>query len=315
MASRWGYEALMVQQFKENKFEKQYYVYNQVKSTANFKQDKLIPKLSESIESFEILQDEINDKIGDVDSIVKIQKMELALLKNEIKKENRDILKVVNKLKAHKAGNNVKQINFDVYYNDFDILAANEQEVRKALVIPNELINKLDINDYDIEEHGYELMDLLENWKSFYLAVYSSANELKEELIEYQDKQSPRYYVHFRNKFHNEHLDDIVRNIYEKNKILRFNDKLIRQEEPIYLEPDDSNFIGIRAHFYAPNKHFLGKNYNTFWFNIFVIWAMSLLLYIPLYYDHLRKIINFFGNLKSNKNKPDKEVADQEDLH
>ncbi|MCD4794006.1 MAG: ATP-binding cassette domain-containing protein [Bacteroidales bacterium] len=313
MASRWAYEALMVQQFQENKFEKQYYIYNQVKSTANFKQDKLIPKLSESIESFEILQDEINDKKGDHDSIVKIQKTELALLKNEITKENKQIIKLAKKLKTHKAGNGLKQINFDVYYDDFDVLAANDQEVKKALVIPNELINKLNINEYEIEEHGYKLMDLLENWKSFYLAVYSSANELKEELIEYQDEQSKGYFVRFRNKFHNEHLDDIVRNIYEKNKILRFNDKLIRQEEPIYLEPDDSNFIGIRSHFYAPNKHFLGKNYNTFWFNVIIIWAMSLLLYIPLYYDHLRKIVNFFGNFKFSKNKKNKKVENQED--
>ena len=51
-------------------------------------------------------------------------------------------------------------------------------------------------------------------------AIYSSANELKEELIAFQDEQSPGYFVKFRNKHHNEHLDDIVRNVYEKNKIL-----------------------------------------------------------------------------------------------
>jgi len=301
MASRWAYEGLMVQQFKENKFESQYYIYNQVKSTANFKQDKLIPKLSESIESFEILQDEINDKVGDKDSIVEIQKMELALLKNEISKENKEIFKLINKLKRYKVGKGVKKINFDVYFDGFNALTADKAAIEEKLIIPDNLINALNMKEYDIEEHGYELMDRLEVLKDFYLAVYSSANELKEDLINYQDQQKPKYYVTFRDKFHNEHLDDIVRNIYEKNKILRYKDKLIRQEEPIYLEPDDSNFIGIRSHFYAPNKYFMGKYYSTFWFNVLFIWAMSILLYIPLYYDHLRKIIGFFGNLKFKK--------------
>jgi ABC-type multidrug transport system ATPase subunit len=303
MASRWAYEALMVYQFKENKFESQYYIYNQVKSTANFKQDKLIPKLSESIESFEILQDEINDKKGSVDSIREIQKMELALLKNEITKENQEIIKLSDKLKAHKEGKEVDKIHFDVYTEDFDYLTADKKEVREKLIIPDDLISKLNMKEYDIVEHGYELMDRLEIWKSFYLAVYSSANELKEELIEFQDEQSPGYYIRFRNKFHNEHLDDIVRNIYEKNKILRFNDKLIRQEEPIYLEPDDTGLIGIRAHFYAPNKYFLGNFYNTFWFNVVMIWFMSIMFYIPLYFDHLKKIVEFFGNFKFKKKK------------
>ncbi len=301
MASRWAYEALMVQQFTENKFENQYYPYNQVKSTANYKQDKYIPRLSESIESFEILQDEINDNVGNKDSIIEIQKMELALLKNELAIENKEIIKTIDLLKKYKAGKDIKKIKFDATFDDFDALKAGNNEIKEKLIIPQNLIDKLNIKDYDIEEHGGKLMEFLEVWKQFYLALYSSANELKEELIAYQDQKNPKYFVKFRDKFHNEHLDDIVRNIYEKNKILRYKDKLIRQEEPIYLEPDDSNFIGIRAHFYAPNKYFMGKFYSTFWFNTIIIWIMSILLYIPLYYDHLRKIINFFGNIHFKK--------------
>jgi len=303
MASRWAYEGLMVEQFKQNKFESQYFIYNQIKSTSNFKQDKLIPKLSESIESFEILQDEIEDKVGNKDSIITIQKMELALLRNEIRKENKEIIKIINKLKKYKAGKTVKKINFDVKIEDFDVLAASNSEIKEKLIIPTQVISALNIKDYSIEENGDDLFDRLELWKELYLSIYSSANELREKLIDYQDQKSPKYFVKFRDKFHNENLDDIVRNVYEKNKILRFGDKLIRQEEPIYMEPDDSNFIGIRAHFYAPNKYFMGKYYSTFWFNVFFIWAMSLLLYIPLYYDHLRKIINFFGNISFSRKK------------
>ncbi len=309
MASRWAYEGLMVYQFKENKFEKQYFDYDQVKSIANFNQDKLIPKLSESIEAIEIVREE-NEGKNNVDSVNKVVAYELALLKHEIPKENRKILELTDKLRDFKSGKNGKKINFDVFYNGFDALAADDETVKDSLFIPEELINALNVKTYEVEKHGYELMDDLEKWKDFYLAVYSSANELRENLIAYQDERKPGYYIKFRNKYHNEHLDDIVRNIYEKNKILRFNEKLVRQEEPIYLEPDDSNFIGFRSHFYAPHKYFLGHKFETFWFNIFVIWAMSLLLYIPLYYDHLRRIVEFFGDLNFNKKKINKNIEE-----
>ncbi len=307
MASRWGYEALMVKQFKENKFEKQYYVYNQVKSTANFKQDKLIPKLSESIEAIEILQDEIEDNPQMKDSLQDLQKEELALLTNEISKENKKIVQLIKKLKAHKKGKKgFKKINFDVYDDDFNYLKMSDQQIRKELLIPQSMIQQLNLKTYDVEEVGYALSEKLSRWKRFYLAVYSSADELREHLINYQDQNKPGYFVKFRNRFHNEHLDDIVRNIYEKNKILRFKDKLVRQEEPIYLEPDDSNFIGIRSHFYAPNKYFMGRYYSTFWFNISIIWLMSIGLYPILYYDLLRKLIESLGNKKFQKNKSKK---------
>jgi len=302
MASRWAYEGLMVYQFKENKFEKQYFNYDQVKSTSNFIQDKLIPKLSESIEAIEIVREE-NEGKNNTDSVNKVVAYELALLKHEIPKGNREIIKLTDKLRDFKNGKNGKKINFDVFYNNFDVLASDDQTVKDSLFVPDNLINALNVKTYDVEEHGYALMDYLEKWKDFYLAVYSSANELRENLITYQDDKKPGYYIKFRNKYHNEHLDDIVRNIYEKNKILRFNEKLVRQEEPIYLEPDDSDFIGFRSHFYAPHKYFMGHSFSTFWFNIFVIWAMSILLYIPLYYDHLRKIIEFFGDFKFRKKK------------
>ncbi len=305
MASRWAYEGLMVHQFMENKFEKQYFIYDQVKSTANFKQDKLIPKLSESIEAIEILLEE-NDGKNRTDSVNKEMEYDLSLLRYQIPKENKEILKLINKLRRYRAGQFGDKIPFTVYVENSDILKTDDKTINKKLIIPEKLMGMLNIKSYDTEEHGYKLLDYLELWKEFYLAVYSSADELRENLIAYQNERIPHYYIKFRNKFHNEHLDDIVRNTYEKNKILRFNEKLIRQEEPIYLEPDDTNFIGFRAHFYAPHKYFMGKTFDTFWFNIFVIWAMSILLYFPLYYDHLRKLMEFFGNIKFNKNKTKK---------
>lgn len=45
MASRWAFEALMVTQFKDNPFEKQFYVYDQQAANANYKRLYFIPTL------------------------------------------------------------------------------------------------------------------------------------------------------------------------------------------------------------------------------------------------------------------------------
>jgi hypothetical protein len=66
--------------------------------------------------------------------------------------------------------------------------------------------------------------------------------------------------------------------------------KLIQQTDPVFQDPIDSNFG--RAHFFAPRKKFGGIYYNTFWFNICVIWVMSLVLIITLYFDVFKKILD-----------------------
>ena len=56
-----------------------------------------------------------------------------------------------------------------------------------------------------------------------------------------------------------------------------------------------------RAHLYAANKY-LGKlRIDTAWFNLAVIWLTCLLLYLTLYLDLLRKILNYFGGWKLRK--------------
>ena len=47
-----------------------------------------------------------------------------------------------------------------------------------------------------------------------------------------------------------------------------------------------------RAQFYAPYKQLGEKKINTLQFNIIVLWVVSLLFYIALYYKILQKAVN-----------------------
>ena len=64
---------------------------------------------------------------------------------------------------------------------------------------------------------------------------------------------------------------------------------------PIYLDPVNHKYFG--AHFYAPSKYFLDYKLDTFSANLIVIWLMTLVLTITLYFDVLRKILE----MKSSK--------------
>jgi ABC-type multidrug transport system ATPase subunit len=293
MVSRWAYEGLMVYQFKENKFQLPYFETDQLKSTAGFKRTHYIPALMESLDAIEIIENDMTGEEANMDSLKRERKEHLMLLKNETSKENRKI----------------EQMRKKTAEKGVDIMIENEQK----FYVPQELLAQLNPNDYDVEEVGDELYEYYRTWDRFYQQLYTYADKRKEEIIYYQNSQSPGYYNRMREKYHNEHLDDIVRNVYERNKILRYNDKLVRQEEPIYLMPDDTNYIGFRSHFYAPMKYFMGNYYSTFWFNFFVIMLMAILMYPPLYFEHMKKIIHFFSEKpwKSRQKEELKEVTEE----
>ncbi|MFN6038055.1 MAG: hypothetical protein ACK452_06275, partial [Bacteroidota bacterium] len=97
------------------------------------------------------------------------------------------------------------------------------------------------------------------------------------------------------NDYANDALTDLVRNKNDLGeKFLEKEEKLIQRVDPIFNNPE--NNFG-RAHFFAPQKKFFGKFYPTFWFNILVIWLMTLVLGITLYLDLFRRFLDFTGNL------------------
>ena len=64
---------------------------------------------------------------------------------------------------------------------------------------------------------------------------------------------------------------------------------IMQKAAPIYKDPDFNNG---RAHFLASQKRIAGKLFDTFWFNLSVIWLMCLALYLALYFDWMRKLLS-----------------------
>ncbi|MEW6468383.1 MAG: ATP-binding cassette domain-containing protein [Bacteroidota bacterium] len=86
MASRWAFEALAVNQFKSNKFEKMFYDFDKRASYADFKKNFWIPKLRAKI-------DRCESDMGDAKLKDELT-ADLQLLKNEISKEVKRMPKI-----------------------------------------------------------------------------------------------------------------------------------------------------------------------------------------------------------------------------
>ncbi|MEQ8426020.1 MAG: hypothetical protein RIA63_14975, partial [Cyclobacteriaceae bacterium] len=56
------------------------------------------------------------------------------------------------------------------------------------------------------------------------------------------------------------------------------------------------NRFDFSANFYSPSKHFWGRHYDTLYFNIAVIWVMSFILYVTLYFDLLKRGVQSIEN-------------------
>jgi hypothetical protein len=104
-----------------------------------------------------------------------------------------------------------------------------------------------------------------------------------------------------RNEHYNYKLEEIVTKYYERKKILFYNNTIVQNIDPVYLDPTKSGIFRFRTHFYAPSKYFFGAKIDTFTFNLAVVIMSTIVLYIALYYELLTKGIRFIEKFRLRK--------------
>jgi ABC-type multidrug transport system ATPase subunit len=246
ITARWGYEALAVYQFMENKYNKQFYKYNKAMSIANYKKDYWNTNLKNKLEFISHFYQD-SSRRNEV-----IQNLEV--LHNEIAKE----MKLSPKIKF-------------IHLNELKISAINDAAIEDATTYLDQL-------------------------NRFYIKRYNRANTQKDELVNnlqrtFDDREK---FLKLKRENFNESLDEFVTNTNEVERIVEYNAELIQKIDPIYLDPT-SPFI--KAHFYAPQKMVFGYFFSTFWVNVCVIWFMTIMLYLILYYRLLLKALDYLEQL------------------
>lgn len=194
----------------------------------------------------------------------------------------------------------------------------NERMVSSLALLQNELTHELKIVGKDklpeIESLAIGKFDstvyvktnrFLAALKEFYGRRLNQAQTEKEQLQASLTNTPERLaeYEEMKATYVNQSVSDAVRNMASTDRIVSVDGQLVQKIYPIYMEEHrPSHPLDFSANLYQPTKHFLGRTFDTLYFNIGVIWSMTTILFITLYFDALRKLVQLMeGHRKYRK--------------
>ena len=193
---------------------------------------------------------------------------------------------------------------------DSDLLVLRNEIQREHNFIRNvkceNCIESLTRENYTEDTYN-KVKDYFTILKNHYKTVVDkNRKRIDDKTQEIVDKYGKEKYLALVNDNTNESLEQFATNKTDLTNLVEADGHLVQKADPIFLDPYDKSFFG--AQFYAPRKRFLGMYVNTFVANVIVIWLMTLLLIITLYFDVLKKILDgtekFFGRLSFRKKAP-----------
>ena len=194
--------------------------------------------------------------------------------------------------------------NQDIKNDSIEKLVAKEKKIIYSELRAEpfrEGIEKLDLkstlskNGYT-KEAGVMLDEYLVNYKKHYQEEYNTHADLIEKKMTFYESKGGNI-LEEKNKFFNESITDLVRNSTVKERILEYKGRLIQTINPIFQLPQPTYWFDYRTAFFVPEKNLAGYLISTYWFDLLMIWLMSIGCYILLYLEFLRKIVNFFTSM------------------
>lgn len=251
MPTRWTYEALMVTQFKDNRYSKLEYTSNKETfyslqkqiSMADFNKVHRIPELIRAVET------SVEEYHGNK------QYSRLPLLKNELSRMAET-------------------------YN----------------ITPFRFIGSLSPSTF----HPYiadSLFSYLRKMDAVFSRASNQAGDKKDSFYNLNQERLNK----LRDEYYNYKLEEIVTKYYERNKILIYNNTIIQNIDPVYLDPPDKGFLSFRTHFFAPAKNIFGIRTDTLTFNIMFVLLSTIFLYLILYFELLARAVRFIENFRLRK--------------
>ncbi|MDA0194884.1 MAG: ABC transporter permease [Bacteroidetes bacterium] len=171
-------------------------------------------------------------------------------------------------------------------------------EINKELLFigkenfPN--VDQLELESFNTTVFN-EAKEFLKTLKKVYSNRYNEASTERDKMISSMNQEEQEEFEMLKDKFANQRIKLLVRNSAVEERVVEADGRLIRKIYPVYMDPQPSNPIDFREQFYFPAKHFLGVNYETKVFNTVVIWIMTIVLVITLYFDIFRKLVEGFS--------------------
>jgi ABC-type multidrug transport system ATPase subunit len=134
------------------------------------------------------------------------------------------------------------------------------------------------VNDY--------LDTLQKSLRKKYIYYTGVRDRITDSLINLEGKDE---LVKLREKTYNKDLADLLLNRTVKDKVYETDDRIVQKADPVLMAPDSRSG---RAHFYAPFKMLGNWRINTIWFNMLVIWLFNTGLFVSLYFNLMKVLLD-----------------------
>jgi ABC-type multidrug transport system ATPase subunit len=250
MPARWSFEALAVKQFKDNKYERNFFENNMEINQNEWYINGLIFNLRKDLKYCLRFKDSIQYRETVKDNLYKLNYY-------------------IDKLTEF-AGSGLNS-------KDFKELMIEEKFDSSAAIYTGKYLDILAITFRRKINEAIAKKDTISD-----LIVAQIGNE---------------EFLKLKSNYRNKQLEFIVMGLERGGGSWSIDQKkrIIQKYMPGYMRPV-SNYG--RAHFYAPFKMIGNKEIDTFWFNVIVLWFVTFILYIILYFNLLQKIVTFGENLR-----------------
>lgn len=252
MVSRWSFESLMVEQFKNNQFERLFYDLEKVESNADYNQVYRLPYLKGKAEAALIelgsasYQSETSFRFQDLEEKLQNSLLDkVVLLQNELRKEK--LTEGQSKF-VELLAQDISNLSF---YRTLHIIDSVELNYRNQFLKANDAISA---KEYEMQ--------------------YT-----KEKLAEYNA---------FKKSFENGKLSNIVKKSTSQKQVIEKDGELVQIIDPIFKDPEYGNW---RAHFFTATKFIGSAHVSTYVFNLLAVWLLSLFAFVALYFDLLAILV------------------------
>lgn len=194
------------------------------------------------------------------------------------------------KLKLDAISNDLKKGERGDDFNNNLLIVSNE--IKKELIS----LPKLEFdyaNDLTPERITPEIntaaLNYIESLRKYYIDYYNFADNKKNALIEKLQKEDGDGFYTLRDNYHNLSLEEFVVNKNETITKVEYKGELVQKMDPIFMDP---KYKFIKAHFYSPTKQIFGMYVDTYVVNVIVLWVMTIVFYLALYFRLLKKLLD-----------------------
>jgi len=143
---------------------------------------------------------------------------------------------------------------------------------------------------------GEILATYFEEYRRHYQGIYNDQSALVDLKKAFYQKQGFDLGEE-KDKYYNQSLADLVKNVTAESHLEEYKGTLLQQINPIFQHPSTERPLAYRTAFFFPEKNLFGFQVSTYVFNLAVIWSMTLVFYITLYFELFRKVMRVFGNV------------------